>query len=268
MFMLRALRSVAPVAKRAPLWCQRPTLILNRPAGNIANAAFCKYGPLQPTVGPLNLGLRSFHSSRMAQVRNPGHPGHEYKYVFLKRLTKGWRHRANRCYKLMTLRGMKAMQHMQRTRRQKKAKMRALWMTRINAATRMYGINYSRFMHTLQHEKILLNRKVLAQLAVYEPLTFKSLVNLCSVAGNVPLQAPSAKNKIPTDPKEIDLYYLEDHVREWFAMGHDPAHFKVVPLNRDPEHRINMQKKAEEILARLVKEKDEAERLRRQYKRL
>jgi ribosomal protein L20 len=60
----------------------------------------------------------------------------------------------------------------------KKRDMRKLWIQRINAATRMYGVPYNLFMFNLARGNIALNRKVLADLAVTEPLSFKSVVEV------------------------------------------------------------------------------------------
>ncbi|QSH40619.1 50S ribosomal protein L20 [Lentisphaerota bacterium ZTH] len=70
----------------------------------------------------------------------------------------------------------KAMAHAYVGRKQKKRQYRRLWTVRINAACRMNGTNYSRFMNGLKKAGIELNRKVLADLAVTEPQEFKALV--------------------------------------------------------------------------------------------
>ena len=70
----------------------------------------------------------------------------------------------------------KAMVHAYRGRKQKKQQYRALWVVRINIACRDLGTNYSRFMNGLKKANIEMNRKVLADLAVMEPQSFKALV--------------------------------------------------------------------------------------------
>ena len=70
----------------------------------------------------------------------------------------------------------RAMLYSYRDRRVRKREFRKLWITRINAAVRPYGLNYSRFIHILQDKNITLNRKILADLAVTDPKTFSSLV--------------------------------------------------------------------------------------------
>ena len=71
----------------------------------------------------------------------------------------------------------KAGPYAYRDRRAKKRNFRALWIQRINAAAREHGLTYSRFMNGLKISGIELDRKVLADIAVREPETFKSLAD-------------------------------------------------------------------------------------------
>ncbi|MBQ8661932.1 MAG: 50S ribosomal protein L20, partial [Alphaproteobacteria bacterium] len=71
----------------------------------------------------------------------------------------------------------KALQYAYRDRRAKKRNFRALWIQRINAATRLHDMTYSRFMNGLALAGIELDRKVLADIAVKEPETFAKLVD-------------------------------------------------------------------------------------------
>lgn len=71
----------------------------------------------------------------------------------------------------------KALQYSYRDRKNKKRAFRRLWIARINAATRMYGMSYSRFIHALNTKNIGLNRKVLADLAMNHPDAFKAVVD-------------------------------------------------------------------------------------------
>ena len=70
----------------------------------------------------------------------------------------------------------KAMLYAYRDRRNKKRKFRALWILRINARARQYGMSYSQFMGKLKASNINLNRKVLADLAMNEPKTFEAII--------------------------------------------------------------------------------------------
>lgn len=69
-----------------------------------------------------------------------------------------------------------------RDRRDKKNDFRRLWITRINAATRLEGMSYSRFMHGLRAAGVEVDRKMLADLAVREPDAFKRLVDVAKAA--------------------------------------------------------------------------------------
>ncbi|MDD5431624.1 MAG: 50S ribosomal protein L20 [Candidatus Omnitrophica bacterium] len=71
-----------------------------------------------------------------------------------------------------------ALKYSYRDRRVKKREFRALWIARINAACRLEGISYSVFMNGLKKAKIVLDRKVLADLAVKDAAVFKKLVEL------------------------------------------------------------------------------------------
>jgi len=71
---------------------------------------------------------------------------------------------------------MKAGQYAFRDRRDRKRQFRALWVARINAAARLNGLSYSRFMNGLKHAQIELDRKVLADIAVFDKAAFSVLV--------------------------------------------------------------------------------------------
>ncbi len=71
----------------------------------------------------------------------------------------------------------KGLQYAYRDRKNKKRAFRRLWITRINAAARLNGTTYSKLMHGLSQNGISLNRKVLADLAMNHPDTFKAIVD-------------------------------------------------------------------------------------------
>lgn len=70
----------------------------------------------------------------------------------------------------------KALQYSYRDRKKRKGQFRSLWITRINAAVRIYGISYSTFIDALNKKDIQLNRKILADMAVNDPQSFENLV--------------------------------------------------------------------------------------------
>ena len=86
---------------------------------------------------------------------------------------KGYRGQRSKSYKLAKEALLKADQYAYRDRRNKKRDFRRLWITRINAAARQEGLSYSQFMHGLRLAGIELDRKVLADIAVRDPETFR-----------------------------------------------------------------------------------------------
>ena len=78
----------------------------------------------------------------------------------------------------------KAAQYSYRDRKNRKRSFRALWIQRINAATREHGLTYGRFINGLGKAGVEVDRKVLADLAVREPATFKALVDQARAALN------------------------------------------------------------------------------------
>ena len=90
--------------------------------------------------------------------------------------TKGFRGQANSSYKRAKEADLKAGTYAYRDRRNKKRDFRRLWITRINAAARQEGMTYGQFMHGLRLAEIELDRKVLADIAVRDPETFRRFV--------------------------------------------------------------------------------------------
>ncbi len=91
--------------------------------------------------------------------------------------TKGFRGEANSNYKRAKEAVMKAEAYQYRDRRNRKRDFRRLWVTRINAAARQEGMTYSTFIHGLSVAGIELDRKVLADIAVRDPETFRRFVD-------------------------------------------------------------------------------------------
>src|ERR1700740_1149276 len=92
-------------------------------------------------------------------------------------LAKGYRGRRNNVFRIAKQAVMRAGQYAYRDRRNKKRVFRALWITRINAASREHGMTYSVFMNGLKKAMIELDRKVLADMAVMEKPAFAAIVN-------------------------------------------------------------------------------------------
>ena len=95
---------------------------------------------------------------------------------------KGFQGRSKNNFRLAKQRSEKALQYAYRDRRARKRNFRALWIQRINAGARENGLTYSQFINGLNKAGIELDRKVLSDLAVREPESFKSLVEQAQAA--------------------------------------------------------------------------------------
>jgi len=93
------------------------------------------------------------------------------------RLATGFRGRAKNCISIARERVEKSLQYAYRDRKVKKRDMRRLWITRINAGSRQYGVRYSDFIRGLGEQRIEVNRKMLSELATNEPYSFKAYVD-------------------------------------------------------------------------------------------
>ncbi|WP_339047892.1 50S ribosomal protein L20 [Candidatus Mesenet endosymbiont of Phosphuga atrata] len=92
------------------------------------------------------------------------------------KLAKGYRGRAKNCYRIALQRVEKALSYAYKDRRVRKRDFRGLWIMRINAAVRQYGLTYSQFVHGLIVANIKLNRKILADMAVNHKYIFTELI--------------------------------------------------------------------------------------------
>ncbi len=90
--------------------------------------------------------------------------------------TKGYFGRRKNVYTVAVNSLEKGLQYAYRDRKKKKGNFRSLWIQRINAAVRQYGMSYSEFMGRIAKNDIALNRKTLADLAMNNPEAFKAIV--------------------------------------------------------------------------------------------
>ena len=97
------------------------------------------------------------------------------KRVKIRKLAKGYRGSKSKLFRVAREAVMKSGNYAYVGRKNKKRDMRALWIARINAAAREYGLSYSKMMHGLKVAGIDLNRKVLADLAVNNKEAFKDV---------------------------------------------------------------------------------------------
>ena len=99
-------------------------------------------------------------------------------------MAKGYRGRSKNVFRVAVEKVEKGLQYAYRDRKAKKRSFRALWIQRINAATRLHDLTYSRFISGLNKAGIELDRKVLADIALKEPANFAKLVEKAKSALN------------------------------------------------------------------------------------
>ena len=96
------------------------------------------------------------------------------------KLAKGFRGGRSKLFRTATDAVDKALMYAYRDRRQRKRNFRRLWIARINAAARMNNLSYSKFMHGLKLARVDLDRKVLADLAISDPVGFAKIAELAA----------------------------------------------------------------------------------------
>ena len=109
----------------------------------------------------------------MARIKGAMHTRKRHKKIL--KLAKGYRGGRSRLFRTANEAVMKAMSHAYVGRKLKKRDFRQLWIARINAAARLNGLSYSKFMFGLKKAGIDLNRKVLAEIAVSDAAAFTAL---------------------------------------------------------------------------------------------
>lgn len=100
------------------------------------------------------------------------------KHNRVLKLAKGYRGARSKQYRVAKQSVMRALTSSYAGRKQRKRQFRQLWIARINAAARMNGLSYSKFMHGLKLAEVQLDRKILADMAVNDAAGFASLVEL------------------------------------------------------------------------------------------
>jgi large subunit ribosomal protein L20 len=93
-------------------------------------------------------------------------------------MAKGYRGARSRQFKVAREQVMHSLQYAYRDRKARKGDFRRLWISRINAAARLNGLSYNRFIHGLKLAGVEVDRKILADLAVRDPQAFSELARL------------------------------------------------------------------------------------------
>ena len=104
------------------------------------------------------------------------------KHKKILKLAKGYRESNHALYRIALEKVEKGLQYAYRDRRKKKSNFRALWIQRINAGVREYGLTYSKFINGLNKAGIEIDRKILADLAMNQPAAFAKVVDSVKAA--------------------------------------------------------------------------------------
>ena len=116
----------------------------------------------------------------MARVKGALNTRKKHKKVL--KLAKGFRGGESRIYRTANQAVMRSMQNAYIGRKRRKRDFRRLWITRISAAAKMNGMNYSTFMNGLKKANIDINRKMLSEIAIADPVAFAKLVETAKAA--------------------------------------------------------------------------------------
>ncbi|SIS81015.1 50S ribosomal protein L20 [Neptunomonas antarctica] len=116
----------------------------------------------------------------MARVKRGVQARRRHKKILKQ--AKGYYGARSRVFRVAKQAVIKAGQYAYRDRRQRKRQFRALWIARINAAARLNGLSYSRFIAGMKKASIEIDRKILADLAVHEQVAFTAIVEKAKAA--------------------------------------------------------------------------------------
>ena len=100
------------------------------------------------------------------------------KHNKVLKLAKGYRGARSKQYRVAKQSVMRALTSAYAGRKERKRQFRQLWIARINAAARMNGLSYSKFMHGLKLAEVDINRKMLSEMAISNPEAFTALVDV------------------------------------------------------------------------------------------
>src|SRR4026207_280944 len=158
--------------------CSRPTATTSR------NTGCRKADPVSPAARARLFLVSNLHVSArrisMARVKR-GVTSHARHKKVLK-AAKGYYGRRKNTIRVAKQAVEKANQYAYRDRKRRKRTFRALWIQRLNAAVRPFGLNYSRFIDGLSKAGLLVDRKVLSDLAIREPAAFQAIVEKAKAA--------------------------------------------------------------------------------------
>ncbi len=130
----------------------------------------------------------------------------------LLKFTKGFYGRAKNCHTIARERAYKALTYSFVGRKLKKREFRQTWIQQINAGARQYGLSYSQFINGCVISEVRLDRKILAELAIYEPYSFRSVTKFVGEQLAQEKQKKASKLKEKQSLQQVPLSEVEE---EW-----------------------------------------------------
>ena len=143
-------------------------------------------------------------------MRVKGSNIHKNRRVKVLKQAKGYFGSKHKLYKTAKEQVMHSLKYAYRDRRQNKREMRKLWITRINAACRMNGISYSKFISGLNKAEVAINRKMLSEIAIDDAAAFTNLVNIAKAA----LEGKTIKQEVKASKAEKTVAKKETAKKE------------------------------------------------------
>jgi large subunit ribosomal protein L20 len=152
------------------------------------------------------------------------------------RLSKGYYGRSKNCFRIAIRRVFKALQYEYRSRRIRRREVRQDWIRSVNAGVRDVDISYSRFIYGLNRSNIVLDRKILAGLAQYEPYSFKAVVD--EVKTHIPAHMLKSPEKI-SYAQAVDKKMLNFGAWEPSEKDKEFKYVKLVNPNGEDWYGVN-----------------------------
>lgn len=154
---------------------------------------------------------------------------------------KGYFGSKHRLYKTAKEQVMHSGKYAFRDRRQKKREFRKLWIIRINAACRENGISYSKFINGLSKANIVVNRKMLSEIAIDSPQAFKDLVELAKKSLEGKFEIPKTEKKVQPKEEKVEVKKEKVEVKEDLS-SKTVAELKQIAKDKKIEGYTSMKK--------------------------
>ncbi len=191
----------------------------------------------------------------MARVKNGAVTKARHKKVLKE--AKGYVGSKHRLYKTAKEQLMHSGQYAFRDRKQKKRDFRKLWITRINAACRLNDISYSRFIEGLNKAGVLVNRKMLSEIAINDPKAFSELVKVAKdgKAGKVKPEKDTSAKEVTINKLATKKASVEKEVKEVKKEVKDKKEKVKAEVKKEVKEKIDYTKMTVEELKKVAQKK-------------